>query len=235
MNFLIIAYRGASAVEPENTLRAVRRALEDGAHMVEIDVRQTRDGHTVVIHDERVDRTTDGRGYVRDMTLEELKRLNAGKGERIPTLEEVIGVVKGKMKLVIDLKEEGIEDKVIRILEKHGIEEDVIILSPKSVAERIREQNPRVKAGVPFSGPPQDLIESSFKYNIDILRAVYIDYKLVTADFIEEAHSRGLSVITGKTSHPKELEKLIKMKVDGIITDNPAVLSRVLHKLGFDI
>ena len=91
----IIAHRGASDDEPENTLRAFRRAIELGADMVELDVHLSRDGHVVVIHDDDVARTTDGTGEVPSLTLGELRRLNAGKGERIPTLQEVIDLVRG--------------------------------------------------------------------------------------------------------------------------------------------
>lgn len=86
---LVIAHRGASAYEPENTLRSVEKALELGADMVEVDVRASRDRHIVVMHDPVVDRTTNGKGYVKDMTLKELKKLDAGLGEKIPTLHEV--------------------------------------------------------------------------------------------------------------------------------------------------
>ncbi|MEM4791078.1 MAG: glycerophosphodiester phosphodiesterase family protein, partial [Thermofilum sp.] len=82
--FFVVAHRGASGHEPENTLRAVRRAIEIGADVVEVDVRVSKDGALVVIHDDTVDRTTSGRGKVRDMTAAELRSLDAGKGERIP-------------------------------------------------------------------------------------------------------------------------------------------------------
>lgn len=106
----VIAHRGASAFEPENTLRAVRRALDLGAGMVEVDVRESRDGYIVVIHDGTVDRTTE-RGCVKDMNLRELRILDAGLGERIPTLEEVANTVKGKAKLVVEIKVQGIEGR----------------------------------------------------------------------------------------------------------------------------
>lgn len=97
-----IAHRGASYFEPENTLKAVKRALEMGADRVEVDVRLSKDKELVVIHDPTVDRTTDGTGQVEDMTLQELKKLNAGKGERIPTLQEIIEAIKDA-KLVLSL------------------------------------------------------------------------------------------------------------------------------------
>ena len=107
----VIAHRGASYFEPENTLRSFRRAVEMGADRVEVDVRLSKDNKLVVIHDPRVDRTTNGTGRVKDMTLQELKSLDAGKGEKIPTLQEVIDALKDT-KLVIEMKIPGIEEKL---------------------------------------------------------------------------------------------------------------------------
>lgn len=88
--YRVIAHRGASAYEPENTLRAFRRAIELGADMSELDVHLSRDGHLIVMHDETVDKTTDGHGAIRDMTLGDLERLDAGQGEHVPTLQSVL-------------------------------------------------------------------------------------------------------------------------------------------------
>ena len=87
---LKVGHRGARAYEPENTLRSFRKALELGVNAVELDVRRTKDGELVVIHDDKVDRTTNGRGLVNELTLEEIEKLDAGKGEKIPTLEEAL-------------------------------------------------------------------------------------------------------------------------------------------------
>jgi glycerophosphoryl diester phosphodiesterase len=120
---LNIAHRGASGRFPENTLKAFGAAIDAGAQMCELDVQLTSDGALVVIHDETVECTTDGRGAVRSMTLEELKRLDAGvrsgrefKGERIPTLEEVMAISDGRCELNIELKGAGIERKVCELL-----------------------------------------------------------------------------------------------------------------------
>ncbi|HID15455.1 MAG TPA: glycerophosphodiester phosphodiesterase, partial [Candidatus Atribacteria bacterium] len=102
--FLVVAHRGASAYEPENTLRAIRRAIEIGADVVEIDVRLTKDGYPVVIHDETVDRTTNGSGLVNEFSLDELRKLDAGKGEKIPLLSEVLDLVAGKINVFIEIK-----------------------------------------------------------------------------------------------------------------------------------
>jgi len=124
---LIIAHRGASAYEPENTLRAIEKALDFHADMIEIDVRMSKDNQIVVIHDDTVNRTTNGIGRVVDLTLEKLKKLDAGKGERIPTFEEVINYVKEIAILVVEIKVTNIEKSVVKIVEREGIEKGVMI------------------------------------------------------------------------------------------------------------
>ena len=99
----IMGHRGAPADEPENTLRSFRRALAVGVAAVELDVQLTKDGRLAVIHDETLDRTTNGRGPVQDFTLAELKRLDAGRGEPVPSLEEVFDLVQGQAHLVVEL------------------------------------------------------------------------------------------------------------------------------------
>ena len=125
----VIGHRGAAGLEPENTLRSIGKAIELGVDQVEIDVRLTKDRRLVVIHDPTVGRTTNGQGYVKDFTFEELRRLDAGKGERIPSLEEVLSLTKGKIVLQIELKEEGTARPVVRLIESMDAEGDAILSS----------------------------------------------------------------------------------------------------------
>ncbi|HID90399.1 TPA: glycerophosphodiester phosphodiesterase [Candidatus Bathyarchaeota archaeon] len=229
---LNIAHRGASAYEPENTLRAVRKALELNADMVEIDVRLSKDGRVMVIHDETVDRTTDGRGYVRDMTLEELRGLDAGKGERIPTLEEVMGLVKGRAGLLIDVKDPPpIEREIVRITEGYGMEGDVIIIVyafPRHTAvKRVKELNPGIRTDALFTAPPVNL-RLALELGVDVLHVG--GYRLATRDLVEEAHRHGLLVIVGTTDGMTELRGLIEMGVDGITVDDPVALYRAMRQ-----
>jgi glycerophosphoryl diester phosphodiesterase len=113
---LIYAHRGASATEPENTLRAFRRALELGVDGIELDLHATADNIPVVIHDRSVSRTTNGSGNVDDLTLEELTELDAGHGERVPTLREVLDLVGGRAHLDLEIKQAGIEREVLATL-----------------------------------------------------------------------------------------------------------------------
>ncbi len=111
--FLKIGHRGARAYEPENTIRSFKRALELGVNAVEFDVRQTKDKKVIVIHDEDVKRTTNGEGFVRDMTLKQIKEFDAGRGEKVPSFEEVLDFIGKKAMMFIELKETGFEDRVL--------------------------------------------------------------------------------------------------------------------------
>ena len=159
---LLVGHRGARAVAPENTLASFRRAWEDGADAVEMDVRLTADGAVVVIHDETVDRTTDGHGAVVEMSLEEVRRLDAGSwfdpayaGERIPTLEEVLAWAQGKVALLIELKyprrrfRPDLVPAVLARLRGSGMEDEVAIISFEGEAiEQVRREAASLPAGV---------------------------------------------------------------------------------------
>ena len=133
----IMGHRGAKAYEPENTLRSIRRALELGVHAVEIDIHLSRDGRLVVIHDATVDRTTNGKGRVADLTWEELRRLDAGLGEAVPSLEEVTALVHGRAHLFIELKDRQAVEPLAAFFKTHNLFDDGprhFLLAP--VAER---------------------------------------------------------------------------------------------------
>ncbi|MGQ9690287.1 MAG: glycerophosphodiester phosphodiesterase [Thermoproteota archaeon] len=119
---LKIGHRGAKFYEPENTLRSFRKALELGVDAVELDMRRTKDGELVVIHDAEVDRTTDGKGLVSGLTLKEVKRLVTEKGEKIPTLKEVLDFLDKRVRILIELKEDGVEEAVLNLVREKGLE-----------------------------------------------------------------------------------------------------------------
>ncbi len=163
--FLKIAHRGYSEKYPENTMPAFLKAIEAGADMIELDVHLTRDGFAVIIHDNDVDRTSNGRGAVKDMTLDELRQLDfnflkdESLGEvRIPTLEELIDVVRGRTMLNIELKNcpykyPGIERKVADIVRRKGVIDDVIISSFDHFAlVKVKELDPDIRTGMLYEG-----------------------------------------------------------------------------------
>ncbi|MCP8304710.1 MAG: glycerophosphodiester phosphodiesterase [archaeon] len=219
---LIIAHRGASSYEPENTLRAIEGALKVRADMIEVDVRSSKDGRIVVIHDESVDRTTKGKGYVKDLTLEELEKLDAGKGERIPTLKEVIDSVRQKAILVIEIKVMNIEESVVKIVEREGIEKGAIITSfYHPIVRKVKEINPIIKTGVIFKCHPIRPSELALSAHA---KALFPEYKYVSQEMVEEAHEHELEVYPWTVDDLDKVNYLIKMGVDGVVTNKPDIL-----------
>ncbi|HID27548.1 MAG TPA: glycerophosphodiester phosphodiesterase [Methanosarcinales archaeon] len=224
---LNIGHRGARACEPENTLRSLKFALDCGADMVEVDVRVAKDDYIVVMHDDTVDRTTNGTGKVRDLTLQELKSLDAGKSERIPTLQEAIDQVFGHAILVIELKELGIEEKVAEIIKDNKIEKSVLVSSFfHSSVKKIKELIPDLKTGVIFSSLPIYPERLAIDANADCL---FPRYTRVTAEMIEIAHETGLEVFPWTINSMEEMKQFIALNVDGIVTDNPCLLKKTVQ------
>jgi glycerophosphoryl diester phosphodiesterase len=229
---LNIAHRGASGRFPENTLKAFGAAIDAGAQMCELDVQLTSDGALVVIHDETVERTTDGRGAVRSMTLEELKRLDAGvhsgrefKGERIPTLEEVMAISDGRCELNIELKGAGIERKVCELLVARRAFATAMISSfDWDALALVRHFEPRLRVGLLATQWPARLVGAAFE-----LKAESINPRsdFVTEDLCIAAHERNLCVYTWTVDEPGEMRRLIAFGVDGIMTNYPERLHEV--------
>ncbi|HPZ07042.1 MAG TPA: glycerophosphodiester phosphodiesterase family protein [Candidatus Eremiobacteraeota bacterium] len=169
---LIIAHRGSSKLAPENTMASFKEAYKHGATAIELDTHRTKDGYLVIIHDDTLDRTTNGHGKVGDFTLKELKELDAGswfgpefKGEKIPTLEEVLQWAKGKVKVDIEVKNSsqypGIEKDILKLVEEKDLKDDVFITSfDKSVSENIKDMAPEIKTGLLIS---PDLLVKALK------------------------------------------------------------------------
>ena len=230
---LNIAHRGASGTFPENTLSAFRAAVDAGADMCELDVQLTRDGAVVVIHDDTVERTTDGKGEVAKLTLEELKRLDAGakfkgsaiKGERIPTLDEVFEVTSGKCGLNIELKAAGVEAQVAQIMQARNAFGDSIVSSfDWDYLKKIQQLHFNIRVGLLAEEKPVDLM-----MNAVAMRAHSINprWDMVTADLCKAAHERGLKVYTWTVDADARMRALIECGVDGIMTNYPERLRTV--------
>ena len=232
---LNIAHRGASGTFPENTLSAFRAAIAAGADMCELDVQLTRDGAVVVIHDETVERTTDGRGEVAELTLAELKRLDAGakfkagaiKGERIPTLDEVFAMTSGKCGLNIELKAGGLEHQVVQIMNARNAFGDSIVSSFNwEYLKTIHQIDPLIRIGLLTDDKPVDLM-----MNAVAMRAYAINphSDIVTADLCTAAHQRSLKVFTWTVDQESKMRLLIGAGVDGIMTNYPERLRDILR------
>lgn len=213
----IIGHRGAKRVEPENTLRAVITGMAC-ADYVEVDVRLSRDGIPVIMHDPVLDRTTNGMGPVHDYTMEELKTLDAGKGESIPTLAEVLRLVSGQCGLVVEIKEPGSEARVCQVIREHE-PDDLFIVSfhPESI---IAAQTliPSARTGIICSKDSADLPGAAKRLATD---ALFLKYTLLNDTIVRECHARDLLVVSWTLNSPGEFRVAIDLGVDGIATDDP--------------
>lgn len=232
---LNIAHRGASGCFPENTLAAFRAAIDAGADMCELDVQLTRDGALVVIHDDKVDRTTDGKGAVAAMTLAEIKRLDAGtrfdarfKGESIPTLEEVFDLVDGRCALNIELKAAGLEGPVSDLVRARGAIGSAIISSfDWEAIARVRHIAPELRVGLLASRWPARLIGAATEIKAD---AINPSFDIVTEDLCIAAHNREINVYAWTVDEPAIMRSLIADGADGIMTNWPGRLAELLER-----
>ena len=223
----IIGHRGAAELEPENTIRSIIKAIECEANFVEVDIRRTKDGVLIAMHDETVDRTTNGTGKVSELTFEEIRKLDAGKGEKVPTIEEILDVTKGKVKLILELKEKGYEDQVIELIKSKNMINDVIVVSFHANAiRRIKELEPRITTGYLFMKSPFQALEIAKSCGAKILGAYY---KVVNSSFIYMAKSYGFKTIVWTVNNEKDIINMIKIGVDGITSDNPCLVKKILE------
>jgi len=223
----IVAHRGARASEPENTVRAMNRAFECGADAVEIDLRFTSDHKLVVIHDDTLERTTNGAGKVCDMTIAQLRALDAGKGERIPELSEALSVAKRYSRpLVIELKEAGMEWQVLEEVAEAGLEDKVIISSFIHTSLRnLKEKAPEIKTGVIIASVPVNPVRLVQDAKADI---IFAKYSRITREFIDDCVGyEGIEVYLWTVNTIDDLNNAISYGVDGVVTDNPCELIRM--------
>lgn len=218
-----IGHRGAAGYEPENTLASFKKALQLGVDGVEFDVYALRDGTVVVMHDKKVDRTTNGKGSVTEKSLQELKQLDAGKGEKIPTLQEVLDVVDGHAQVNIELKGEQTAGPVANIIKDYvqhkGWKYNDFFVSSFNHKElkRFKELLPNVKIGVLIIG----LLVRFDQYKKIDAYSVNMFSKLIRKSTVEKAHKHGLKVYAYTVNTEKEIEKMKNFQVDGIISDYP--------------
>lgn len=217
----IIGHRGCKGEQPENTLIGIKKAIEAGVDGVEIDVHLTKDNKLVVIHDDTVDRTTNGQGKVLDFTLEEIRKLDAGKGEKIPTLQEVIDIIKQSgIELVIEIKCENAEQDVAEAIEKNNIIEKTIVKSfNHRIVKKVKEINDKIKTACLLAGLPVHAYRLLEDAKADVLS---INFRTVDKELIDECHEHGCHVFIWNIDDKEELKKFIDMGADYIGTNFPS-------------
>ncbi|MBU4448930.1 MAG: glycerophosphodiester phosphodiesterase [Proteobacteria bacterium] len=222
----IMGHRGSPADEPENTLRSFRRALAVGVAAVELDVQLTKDGRLAVIHDETLDRTTNGRGPVQDFTLAELKKLDAGRGEPVPSLEEVFDLVQGKADLVVELKQPEAAGALLDFFqERRAFEFATIISFWHPAGKAVKKSEPRLNTGVLRVGCPAAPVGLARAADAG---ALILQYAYVTPELVAAAHENGLLVYVWNIDDTETLKPYLTMNLDGIGSNRPGVLIEYL-------
>lgn len=239
----IFAHRGFSGIAPENTISAFEKALAAQADGIELDVHLSRDGQLVVIHDETVDRTTNGTGWIKDLTLAELKQLDNGswfgkdyENEAIPTLAEVLERVADSDLIVnIELKNTiipypNLEQKVIGEVERFQMGDRVILSSFRHDSlQEVKKINPSMQVGALYTCGMVDPWVYARYLGVD---AIHPHYLAATAEVIAGCHHHGIKVHPYTVNEEKELKRLIRAGADAIITNFPDRLRQLLPGQG---
>jgi glycerophosphoryl diester phosphodiesterase len=225
----IMGHRGAKAYEPENTLRSVRRALDMGVQAVEIDVHVSRDGRLVVIHDATVDRTTNGKGRVADLSWEDLRRLDAGMGELLPSLEEVVTLIRGRVHLFVELKDpEAVEPLAAFFSAQNLFAEAHVISFWHPALKKLRCLDPQIRTGVLFVGCPVD--PPALAHAADA-EALVLNYQYVTPELVQSARQSGLTVAVWNIDTVADLLPVLPLDLDYIGSNAPDILINYLQSL----
>jgi len=221
---IIIAHRGAMGHAPENTIASIKKALDLGAKHIEVDV-YLIESELIVFHDDRLERTTNGVGYLEEQSLENIRKLDAGNGEQIPTLKEVLSFVDGRAAINIELKGEGTASATAKRLsetcaESLSWEKDFFLVSSfnhKELASFSR-QMPTIKIGalhvsLPLEG--LEFIKSLKPYS------VHPSIDFINREYVEQAHKEGFKVFCYTVNHPEDIAKMRKLGVDAIFCNYP--------------
>jgi glycerophosphoryl diester phosphodiesterase len=236
---LVIAHRGASGNAPENTMAAFRKAVALGATFIETDLQLSRDARFVAIHDATVNRTTNGQGVVHDMTLADLRKLDAGSwlgsefaGERIPTLEEILEFSrKNDVVFYLEIKPAGSwggEHALIGALRESGeIPRTVVISFDPSIVMSLRKIEPTLMTGLLYDGQLENPLEKAVAIGA---RQLAVRGDLVTPTMLAEARKKDLQVVCWTVNHPAHMRMLAAAGVDGIMTDYPDRLVAAVKK-----
>jgi glycerophosphoryl diester phosphodiesterase len=220
---LRVGHRGARAYAPENTLASFKKALEIGVDAIELDVRKTKDNQLVVIHDADVKRTTDGEGLVSELTLAQVKGFSA-EGEKIPTLQEALDFLDKKVKVLVELKEAGIEEQVLSIVNARGLEKNVVIISfLEDALKKVRELNKSIETGLIYAihtNPVKAALELKANYLVAL-------YRFTHTATVQKAHENGLKIMVWTINTSLEAQEYAKKGVDGIASDKPDILKGI--------
>jgi glycerophosphoryl diester phosphodiesterase len=240
--FLRVAHRGASGpgLAPENTLAAFELAINIGTDAIECDVHGASDGAVVVMHDEKVNRTTNGKGALAEMSLEAIKRLDAGAwkdakfaGEGVPTLRDMLTMINGRAISVIEIKAPKVAEAVVEdVISTEGVESAVIFSFNADAVREVNVLDPKIATAFLISGkgPADGTAVAGWVKQVRSLgaQAIAPSLDMVTPDFVQAFHGAGLKVWVWTVNEPEDMKRLREMGVDAIISDRIDVLNKTL-------
>ena len=237
----VSAHRGASAKAPENTRAALEAAWLAGATLAEIDVQLTRDGHVVLMHDRTVDRTTTGRGYVKELTLQELQALDAGswfgpefRGERVPTLGEILGWAKGKLVLLVELKnvpfrEVPLVERTIELVDELRADEDVVLAGfDHPVLRDIKRRRPGWVLEMIYNARLADPVGAARACGASL---VSLEPEFVLPEDIRLLHEADVAALTTLDA-PGDAPQLLAWGIDALESGDPAMVVAAIRAAG---
>ncbi|MDT0321325.1 glycerophosphodiester phosphodiesterase [Streptomyces millisiae] len=218
-----IGHRGLMGAEPENTLRSFRRADRMALDAIELDLHLSKDGELVVIHDATVDRTTDGTGQVRDLTLAELRGLDAGLGERVPLFTEVLDAVSAPIQA--EIKDRAAARALAEVIERRGLTERVTVISFHDEALReTRALLPEVGLGLVTGRSTATAPERAAELGAEL---VSCEFARLSAEVVARCRATGIGVISWTVNTPDELARARELALDGVVTDVPEIVTAV--------
>ena len=232
---LTISHAACKGHAPENTLAGIRAALALGVDAIEIDVHCTADRVPVLLHDATVDRTTNSSGNVNELALAQVQALDAGGGERIPTLAEVLDLTRDACLLVIEIKQRDIESEVVEVVRRANAERSAMIWSfhaeVVSAARAIAPEIPAARLWSGVSGDRATLLDDTVRRHA---QAVSVHHSAVESTLVRLARLRGLTVFTWTADMPEDQARVAAAGVAGICTNYPDVLQSTLTNAGDD-
>ena len=227
---VVISHRGEHLHHPENTMAAFEEAVRVHADYIEVDVRTTKDGELIIMHDATVNRTTDGKGEIAQMTFDEIRSLDAGRGARVPTFDEVLDYARGKIGVYVDVKQVTATDLVKHIVE-HGMADRVVIYSGR-ISKEIQDLNPQLRI-MPEARSVELAQREIDELHVKVMAFDAADFKAEMIDIAKKGHAQIYVDRLGSADHPAAWQEAIDSGADGIQTDHPEELVKYLITKGY--
>lgn len=235
----VYGHRGAASEAPENTIPSFKLAEKLGVYGVEMDLHTSSDNKLIVMHDEALDRTTNGKGPVHSHTLDKIKKLDAGfkfgrewLGTKVPTLEEVFDNL-GRVHYYLEIKQSykvypGIEEKVLDTVDRYGLKNSVQIISfDFDSLKRVREMDNNIKTGLLFVGKAEWFIGIAHELKVDFLQP---SFNLIHKEDVKAAHENGFGIAAWTVDTAEGLSNSLRLGLDSVTSNNPRAIMRALKK-----